>query len=247
MWYDDQNSISLHAKPWLINGLKIIHFILLGTLHAANNSILTNDVRHKIKIHGDVFTFLSTLFVGPVNYLGSWTMRHAPCSRRTSVSMKRWNITWRRQRTCRNWQLHWRRKMPPWHWTRYVWTIGQQTAVSLLGTGSPWMETIHLQKVIFNNFSYETLVRPVQNIFQVVFPSFCLLVLTLCIFLVVLLLTPTSWLLPASQWSVVLVSFHWCMGSNLVDSPAQVSGTDSIKQINIGHINLTADDSKWGE
>lgn len=47
---------------------------------------------------------------------------------------------------------------------------------------------------------------------------------------------------PASQWSVVVVSFHWCMGSNLVASPLQVSGSDFVRQINIGHINLTNDD-----
>lgn len=133
--------------------------------------------------------------------------------------------------------------MPPWHWTRCVWTIGQQTAALLLGTGSPWIETIQLHKVIFNHFSYETLVRSVQNIFQVVFPLCCLLVLTLCILLVVLLLPPPPPdYYPASQWSVVVVSFHWCMGSNLVASPLQVSGTDSLRQINIGHINLTSDD-----
>lgn len=85
-----------------------------------------------------------------------------------------------------------------------------------------------------------------QNIFQVVFPLCCLLVLTLCIFLVVLPLThpppPSPDYYPASQWSVVVVSFHWCMGSNLVASPSQVSGSDSVRQINIGHINLTSDD-----
>lgn len=32
---------------------------------------------------------------------------------------------------------------------------------------------------------------------------------------------------PASQWSVVAVSFHWFMGSNSVASPSQVFGTDS--------------------
>ena len=34
---------------------------------------------------------------------------------------------------------------------------------------------------------------------------------------------------PASQWSVVVVSFHSCMGSNSVASTLQVSGTDSLR------------------
>lgn len=48
-------------------------------------STLLTYVWHKIKIHRNVFKHS---FVGPVNYLGSWTTRHAPCSRRMSVSMK---------------------------------------------------------------------------------------------------------------------------------------------------------------
>lgn len=116
----------------------------------------------------------------------------------------------------------------------------------LLGTSSPWIETIHLHKVIFNHVSYETLVGSVQNIFQVVFPLCCLLVLTLCILLVVLFLPPshphllTTTQPLSGQW--LWVSFHWCMGSDLVASLSQVSGTDFVRQINIGHINLTTDD-----
>ncbi len=62
----------------------------------------------------------------------------------------------------------------------------------LLDICIPWKETIPPHKVTLSRFSYETLVRSVQNLFQVVFPLFCLLVLTLCILLVVLLLPPAS-------------------------------------------------------
>lgn len=73
-------------------------------------------------------------------------------------------------------------------------------------------------------------------------PLCYLLVLILCILLVVLSPTPTPRLLPTSQWSVVSVSFHWCVGSNLVNPPAPIS----LKQTNTGHINLTAADSTTG-
>lgn len=113
-------------------------------------------------------------------------------------------------------------------------------------TGSHWIDTIHhskkKKKVVFKLFSPPcSTCQSRQDIFKVPPPaSLCyLLVLSLCILLVVLSPTPSPRLLPASQWSVVSVSFHWCVASNLVNPPALIS----LKQTNTGHINLTAADS----
>lgn len=115
-------------------------------------------------------------------------------------------------------------------------------------TGSLWIETIHLhtQKKSLSNFfppSCNTCQSRAGYISGASSRPLCyLLVLILCILLVVLSPTPTPRLLPTSQWSVVSVSFHWCVGSNLVNPPAPIS----LKQTNTGHINLTAADSTTG-
>lgn len=104
----------------------------------------------------------------------------------------------------------------------------------------PWTAATHLHKFIFNRCSYETLVRSVQNIFQVVF-SFVLFTRADPVYFACGSSPPPPPpdYYPASQWSVVVVSFHWCMCADSAASPSQVTGVDSPRPINNGRINLT--------
>lgn len=109
-------------------------------------------------------------------------------------------------------------------------------------TGSHWIDPIHLSKKK-GTFFFPILLHLSEQAGYIQGASsrpLCyLLVLILCILLVVLSPTPSPRLLPASQWSVVSVSFHWCVGSNLVNPPAPIS----LKQTNTGHIHLPTADS----
>lgn len=112
---------------------------------------------------------------------------------------------------------------------------GQRPVMSM---SSQWLSIIY-------SVTKHTHATSVQNIFQVGFPWRCLHVLTSCILLVVLISPNHSCPhpsspehSPASQWSVVVVCFHWCTGLKSVTSAFQYFGPDSFRQINIGHISL---------